>query len=447
MVKLRRFYLFYAIIPLLIAAFWLSATAVFAAQTESAQFVRVPVYFITDRNLEAERKDGGAQFGPHRKYIGDCLHDPYMGLGYCVVENTSGKQLSQKLLDLGWAAASPEDKEGFDKEQLITGKSFSEIEKAFYDKLSAAAVKPDHKEIVVFAHGYKNSFESAFHTASRFSYSFECPVVLYSWPSVAKVRSYSSDENNNEWSQEHYNDMLLKLQELCTANPEIKLRLFAHSMGSRLVVRAAPFLREKPHIVEAALICPDVDAGLVKHYARRYLSANGHSNIRLYMSQRDKALAFSQIIHGGYTRLGECADSIASLARNALQLSPNSVESQGLSDKEFAEVLEKTKHRMQTIDFTALDSGMIGHKIPVDLIHSFSYTNSPGPGLELIHQESGQRSRASRMLSKVTHLQSNPLATEDTCLRVVKKDRADQEGNRAEAHKSKHSLSMQKSTN
>jgi pimeloyl-ACP methyl ester carboxylesterase len=254
------------------------------------------------------------------------------------------------------------------------------------------------------------------------------------------VRAYTADENNNEWSQEHFNEALQNIETVCTAAPPVKLRLFAHSMGTRLLVRAAARLREKRFLSEAAMICPDIDAGLVKHYIRGNLTANGTTTIRLYMSQHDKALAFSQLIHGGYCRLGECADSIASFALNALPLAVQtghgSIDSNKLPD----DFVAKAKKRLQTVDFTVLDSGLIGHKIPVELICSMSYTNTPGLGLDFISQESGQRSRTSRMLSKLTRLQMNPVASGATCLRVVKTAPPDHNGSGDAFKRSESSL-------
>ncbi len=249
-------------------------------------------------------------------------------------------------------------------------------------------------------------------------------MIYYSWPSVCAFRSYTSDENNVEWSQEHYNRMVEKLDALCTADPSLKVRLYAHSMGTRLLVRASPLLREKSWLAEAALICCDVDDGLVKHYAARYLSKNGTTTIRIYVSQHDKALAISQMIHGGYTRFGECADSLSGWVLPALL--PNSDTSSPADseeNKQLAEILEKTKHRMQTIDFTDLDFGILGHKVPAKLICSMSFTNAPCEGIKLIPEESGQRSGLSQKLSRLTKLaDKQELSVKGTCLRAVKSD-------------------------
>jgi esterase/lipase superfamily enzyme len=417
------------------AVVWLCCRPALAEET-APRLLRVPVYFITDRNMVSDSPSAGAIFGPHRKYITNCLHDPYMGLGYCVVENTAQKKLSSKLSELGWTAAEPGDKVGDQKNELFRGSNFPEIETDFYSKVRQAALKSDRKEILLFVHGYKNPFENAMRTTGRFAYQFENPVILYSWPSVAKVRSYSSDENNCEWSQEHFNEVIMKLEETCTTAPTTQLRIFAHSMGSRLVVRATPLLREKPFLTEVGLICPDVDDGLVKHYTYRYLSAKGTAMIRLYMSQHDKALAVSQIFHGGYTRLGECADSIASFAKSALQFGSKQESDAPEAEALSKDLIEKTKHRMQTVDFTQLDSGLLGHKIPVSLVYNMSYTNLPGPGLQLINERSGQRSKTSRFLSSLTHLKTDSPSpfSNDNCMRVVRSDTVGQVSQASRAH-------------
>jgi len=411
----------FAILALITLLSVLPATA----HKERHGFLRVPVFFITDRNLlPAKSNSDIIQFGPHRKYIGDCKHEPFLGTAYCVVENIEGKPLSNDLKALGWTEAQAKDKEGNYKATLLPGDKFVNIEKDFFEKVHQKALLTPDKNIFVFAHGYKNSFASGLHTAAKLAYYAQRPLIFYSWPSVCAFRSYTSDEGNVEWSQEHYNRLVEQIDKLCTADPSIKMRLFAHSMGTRLVVRASPLLREKTWLTEASLVCPDIDDGLVKHYASRYLSANGTTTIRIYMSQHDKALAISQIIHGGYCRFGECADSLSGWALGALMPNQdNNSTANAEEDKKLAEVLERTKHRMQTIDFTNIDYGILGHKIPAELICSMSFTNGPCKGLKLIPEESGQRSGLSQKLSFLTKLGEKPeLTVKGTCLRVVKAD-------------------------
>lgn len=80
-----------------------------AATTQAPEFLRVPVFFVTDRNLQ-KTKTGDTDFGGFRKYIGDCKHDPFMGSAYTVVPNFEHKQLNDHLKSLGWTDAEKTDK-------------------------------------------------------------------------------------------------------------------------------------------------------------------------------------------------------------------------------------------------------------------------------------------------------------------------------------------------
>lgn len=393
-----------------------------SAEEAVCKFVRVPIFFVTDRNLVGDPKQSSFDFGPHRKYLGDCLHDPYLGTASVVIENVDHKPVTEALKSIGWQAVATDKTEGIVSDSLFAGQTHEEIAAKFYGSIQEQCELTADKNVFVFAHGYKNSFRSAAHTAAWLGYNSERPTILYSWPSVAKLRSYSSDENNVEWSQEHFNDVIDSLDGVCKEDPDIKIRLMAHSMGSRLLVRAIPFLRMKPYIVEFALICPDVDSGLVKHYARRYFNPNGTAKIRLYMSRRDKALALSQIMHGGYTRLGECADSLGGMLGQVMGNKPVSGESdeKKADDAAFKESMKLAKHRMQTIDFTQIDRGFIGHNVPAKLICSMSFSEKPGEGLELEPEASGQRSGLSNAFAKLTHLKDSSPHLIETCLRVIK---------------------------
>ncbi len=396
-----------------------------SAEEAICKFVRVPIFFVTDRNLVGDSKHSKFDFGPHRKYLGDCLHDPYLGMALVVIENADHKPITESLKNIGWQAVETDKSETVVSTNLIAGKTHEEVAEKFYGKIKEQCKLTRDKNLFLFAHGYKNSFDSAAHTAAWLAYNSECPTILYSWPSVAKLRSYSSDENNVEWSQEHFNDMITSLDTLCKEDPDIKLRLMAHSMGSRLLVRAIPILRDRHYIAEFAMICPDVDSGLVKHYARRYFNPQGKAKIRLYMSRRDKALVFSQMLHGGYTRLGECADSMSGMLSQVMgnrPILPGSEERKeaAADDAAFKESMKLAKHRLQTIDFTEIDRGFIGHKVPAKLICNMSFTEKPGQYLELVQEDSGQRSGLSNAFTKLSHLNDRSPHITESCLRVVK---------------------------
>ncbi len=69
-----------------------------AAESPTPKFVRVPLFFITDRNLVSDTVASGAEFGPHRKYVGECQHDPYMGTGLLTHAHMSTSCVKVSLL-------------------------------------------------------------------------------------------------------------------------------------------------------------------------------------------------------------------------------------------------------------------------------------------------------------------------------------------------------------
>jgi len=417
-----------------------TASAIAADKASSDKLLRVPFFFITDRNQQPG-KSTKISFGPHRKYISDCKHDPFMGSGYCVIENVDNKPLTTHLLELGWTKAEPKDKAGEIAFTPATGDNFEKIQTNFYGRVQTQTQLNADKNILMFAHGYNVTFVNGARLAGDLAYNSERPLILYSWPSVGKLRSYDTDETNVEWSQDHYNDALIHLEQMCSDDPAIKLRLIAHSMGNRLVVRAVPLLREKSHLVEVALICPDVDDGVVQHYVRRYTSPTGTTILRVYMSRHDKALALSQLLHGGYTRLGEQADALGGWINKTLT-AKNANTDVVLTKEETAElakVLEMNRKRMQTIDFTNIDTGFIGHTVPAKLVCSMSFADAPPAGLEFNDEQSGLRSGLSNFFTKITRLKpSSETALTGSVLHVVRSTPAkivDSEKARAEISK------------
>ena len=149
------------------------------------------------------------------------------------------------------------------------------------------------------------------------------------------------------------------------------------------------------------------------------------------MSRRDKALALSQIVHGGYTRLGECADSLSGIVGQVMGNRPANNEEErkeiAADDAGFAEAMKAGKHRLQTIDFTAIDRGFIGHNVPAKLICNMSFSEKPGDDLKLVQEESGQRSKLSNTFSRMTHLKDTAPHITESCLRVVKLDQQKQD--------------------
>lgn len=357
------------------------------AESNTQHLVNIPIFFITDRNREpCHDKAQYAKFGLLRQYTGVCNHDPHVGVAYCAIDNNRQKPLTQNLQDLGWMPAN-KHVEGAFSISLIEQCTYEEAKDKFYEDIYKKAGVGTERDIFVFAPGYMSTFESGLKEAARFAYYAERPVILYSWPSKGKFRAYSADEASIEWSQDHYNDMIAELSDIGKKDPATKIHLIAHSMGARLLLRAIPLIKEKNNFAEVAFVCPDVDDGVVKHYVRQCLSNDSKASIRMYMSHKDEMLKLSQLVHGGYARLGEEAG--LSVAASPYKKTPQCA-SMILSPE--------AMKRFQTIDFTSMDEGTLGHKIPVHLMTSMSLTGHPPGEIEFEHKKKDHEDCSSLML-------------------------------------------------
>lgn len=370
---------------LVLILFALSPVAAMAADTTGVpKFIRIPVFYVTDRNRVDNGKDKAAvQFGRERMHEGLCEHDPFLGVAYCVIKNLENKPECNSWKNRGWEVSTAKC-EGPTGITLLPGKDHIEKTANFYESVYKETSQEPEKELYIFAPGYMSTFESGLRSAARLAYYSERPMLLYSWPSKGKFTEYFADEATVEWSQEHFEDMLNNVGKCAERNPPIGARVYAHSMGGRLILRATPVLKANKAVKEISVICPDVDNGVVKHYANKYFDGKQKIIVRLYESKRDEMLRFSQLVHGGYKRFGEDRQALDSLlpAGSDASLTASDITDMKLETPEECAMTKMLK-RVQTIDYTDLDVGTVGHRIPVEVLASLSERGCPGAGLKM----------------------------------------------------------------
>src|SRR5262249_43439214 len=116
----------------------------------------------------------------------------------------------------------------------------------------------------------------------------------------------------------------------------------------------------------------------------------------------------------------ECADSFSGMLTSILGGQTNGDNAD--DDAAYKELLAKTKDRVQTIDFTNIDKGWMGHSIPDDLICSLSFTGKPPKGISLVEENSGNRGKAANFFAKLTKIKDEEPASKGfgKLLKVVK---------------------------
>jgi esterase/lipase superfamily enzyme len=183
-------------------------------------------------------------------------------------------------------------------------KIFLEQEGAFYKQLSwrLKLANPGERDILVYIHGYKNSFESAAIRAAQLAVDLNVPglTAFYSWPSADTISEYTADEAAVETSEKHLATFLTRIAGDTGAE---NVHIIAHSMGNRVVTRvmqrlaSQPTVHGKPPVKfgQIILAAPDIDTQVFADLAAAYPALSERTT--LYISQRDKALEASSWTH------------------------------------------------------------------------------------------------------------------------------------------------------
>lgn len=361
------------------------STPALAGDGQAPPMVRIPVLYATDRNRE------GNSYGPNRKYIVDCLHDLYYGTAYVPVPNEKSRQADPTFDRLGWKGIE-KTRERVSEKSMIEADDPEHEKQKFFAALGDSLDRSGGDRLCLFVHGGADPFEDSCLDAAMLAYYMECPTVIYSWPSVGKLKKYRVDEGNCEWSQEHFDLFCEDLQKFSEKHP-VRVTLVAHSMGNRLLARAVKVLYHTNYISDIAMVSPDIDAETFRHYVMGYRSRGRKA--RLYFSTNDKVLPYTQMLYGGYYRLGEGIGSVLATLSGG-RTGARQAEAPAADDTSAARLspvrreLLRNKRRLEKIDFTAVDRGVIGHNFPFALVASMSRFDRPGDGLTLIPEKAGQ---------------------------------------------------------
>ncbi|MBX9685747.1 MAG: alpha/beta hydrolase, partial [Candidatus Obscuribacterales bacterium] len=296
------------------------ASAVAADAQKVGKYISVPLFYVTDRAVSENGFNG-----QRKREHGTSIYNLYFGKLDYTLKNTKKTELSEDVIKLGWKAEQKQTGSGL-KNEPIKGSGTKGGFNDFKTALIEATTKADSKDVFLMVHGFNNTHEQAAASGAKLAMSLKKTVIIFDWPSKGKLGQYSVDAGNNEWSQEHFNRLVEVLRDLKEKNG-INFNLVAHSMGNRLAIRSAPVLRGSHLFDQIFLVDPDFDAETFFHYMTRYAlnqdelekqfetGADGapglqKTKVRILFSQKDNALPLAQFLCGGYTRLGQAADSM-----------------------------------------------------------------------------------------------------------------------------------------
>lgn len=193
--------------------------------------------------------------------------------------------------------------------------------RAFYHAIDPAGLKTPPRDLLVYVHGFNNTFASAARRAAVFANDLQpnsAPSgVIYSWPSAGSLFAYPKDEDSVQLNQPNLRRFLSNLH---TRTRPGRITLIGHSMGCRALTFALRdyFLEQiishgwhiQPSFHELVLIEPDVNA---EYFKENLIGAKAVcGRITIYTDHHDLALKASRILHQ-YQSLGLAA---AALGKN-----------------------------------------------------------------------------------------------------------------------------------
>jgi esterase/lipase superfamily enzyme len=190
--------------------------------------------------------------------------------------------------------------------------SFSRPEDFRADLRRAVAARPrDERDVVLFVHGYNNTFAEGLYRFAQIEHDMKLPGVPihFSWPSRAQPLAYAADRDSVLFSR----DGLTRSIALAADSGSGKVILIAHSMGAELMMESLRQLaiagdrRTLDRIDAVVLLSPDIDVGLFRMQA--HAIGRLPQPFIIFTSGRDKALDLSALISAEPVRLGSLTDA------------------------------------------------------------------------------------------------------------------------------------------
>jgi esterase/lipase superfamily enzyme len=153
------------------------------------------------------------------------------------------------------------------------------------------------KQVIVFVHGYNNSFEDMAERAALLQAATGEALVAYDWPSQEGVFSYVADRTTIEASVDALAAFLATLKDRTGA---ASVSVVAHSMGNRVLMEALDRLRMMstvPAIHELVLAAADIDTFRFQQILPAVMQTNKIDHVTLYVSESDFVINSSALLN------------------------------------------------------------------------------------------------------------------------------------------------------
>ncbi|SMO39843.1 Esterase/lipase superfamily enzyme [Thalassovita litoralis] len=170
--------------------------------------------------------------------------------------------------------------------------------------------KPGSRDVLLYVHGYNNSFADGVFRTVQLMHDFKLPgvAVHYSWPSAAHPLGYTYDRDSVLYARDGLEELL---RQISAAGPD-RIIVIGHSLGSMLVMETMRQIEiATPHWTDrnlggVVLVSPDLDVEVFKQQSKRFRELP--EPFVIFVSTKDRALQLSSRINGDKKRLGILTD-------------------------------------------------------------------------------------------------------------------------------------------
>ncbi len=391
------------------------ASALFADTVPERRTPGVELLFITNRATETNAENN-QPYGEGRSpslTFGTTVVEMVPGLGWWDLKYQSRlpERTRDVLLELGRVAEEGRfPPEPYDFEVTASGavrsaavlKEHRKVKTRFHDLMSEQLRQSPRKEVILYVHGFNETFASAAFTMGELCHFFgrEHVCALFTWPASASgdfLTSYITTTESATYAVSH----LAKTIRMIAQTPGVDgMHLMAHSRGSALLLNALrelgieaiaagvePVKAFKIDKVVFLFLAPDIDLDVAVNQMQLFVSNpdmitrwSGQrlprfmsGRLTIYASPQDRALFVSRFLFRSRRRVGQL--SLAELTDD--------------STKPYAEwgMMDIIVYQGERTDLFAHSYFATNPRVSSDLIQLIRYGVSPGDskrGLEKI---------------------------------------------------------------
>jgi esterase/lipase superfamily enzyme len=385
--------------------------AVVQAEEARTDSTDVDLLFITDRAPETnsestlpygETRSKSIAFGSARVRIGPGVTWDTLERESRLAERTRDLDLS--LGDVTEIGRFPQEPYELDKRaagifrDATVMRQHESAKQTFRNELRTRLARSKNKEIVLYVHGFNETFATAAFTAAELCHYLgrESVCVFFTWPASSSgdfLTSYTSTTETARYAEDHLRKMIRSV----ASTPGVEsLHLLAHSRGTAVlmsslrslfteVIAAGKEPRNVLRIDNIVLFSPDIDVDLFAQditagfsdpdmysvWPNQRLPNALRGRLTVYSSPMDRALFVSRILFRSETRVGNIrAEDVPERAQRYLE----------------------PFDKVDIIVFEGKRTDTFGHsyfttnpRVSSDLIQLLRYDRKPGePGRELL---------------------------------------------------------------